>query len=504
MVSQNSGRPGLSGVERLWARLMAIPFLGLPFATPRLLLRRDLGGLKRLIVVDIKRTYHFLEHQPVIGPVINRKMVAARYYYRRNKSGGPGSLWRALLRDLLRYGQQLPRRPITVLVLYIRVPRVFFRRSAQVLGRLYRTVVPVSHTQTKMRQWDRSGYFYSYEFDAAVTKYSDIKSVILHHERSKPLVSSFYRGLYDLRSGLVLRMAWMMEEVLEHHAKSFGIGLAEFAPYQLLRASYADLDPRTQSIAYLRAAIERDPCLAEAHCHLGIIYRETGHDKEALACFHAVLDLAPTILCGKFEIPLPARAQYESGLVLRRLGRRDEALACFRKAVEALGCFANAHRNPGTDCFADAHRALAEELRYAKRYAEAAEQFHRAMYCREIPPILPALPVRLAAAPAEDATTFFGPEIEPLDTEHPVQLPPHHDLGILLYRYFGSSDFSAYVMESFLVMERLVILGCCRAIMWYFSRILIGIRSCAAWTITGIASAEKGRSFFSRSGLTRS
>jgi tetratricopeptide (TPR) repeat protein len=293
-----------------------------------------------------------------------------------------------------------------------------FERSRREAARISRIR---SANAMERGQLGRSGYLYPYEFDTAVTKYQDIKSIIDHHERSKQLVSSFYRALYDLRSGIVLRMVWVIQEALERNTNSFGLELDFFAPYQLLRSSCGDIDPRKQSIEYLQSATRHDPSLAEAYYQLGVIHRTEHRLDEALRCLQTATGLAPTMLPGPADVPLIVRAHYEAGLVLRDLNRFGEALGSFERAVELA------------PEFSDAHRMLAEEFRRIRRYARVSRHFHRAMFYRPPVPLLPLLPPRLAAAPPLGAGRFFEPEIVGPLLDRPVLLPP---ISVALHRGF--------------------------------------------------------------------
>jgi tetratricopeptide (TPR) repeat protein len=422
-AAQTSSTP-LTGVKRIWCRLEAIPILGMVFFTPRLLLlRRDLVTLRRFYIANLrqtyalgapplKRVYAFCQGLPIVGPGFTaaRRIAKAKWASRSRRAP------RGKTRLRVNYA------------MYLKVPRLVPLQVRCELRRMSRRIGAATESEPVRRRRGRSGYLYSYEFDGAVTKYADVRSVIEHHERAKPQVSEFYRALYDLRSGVVLRMVWIMEEMLEHHAKSFGLDLIDLPPYQLLRSSYADLDLRSQSLYYLRAAVEREPELAEAHYHLATIHSETGNLEEALICYRAMFDLPPTMRLAPHDTPLRARGYSECGVVLRRLGRYEEALECFEKGVEAL------------DGFGAAHRELAKELRRAKKYAAAAEHLRRAMYYRPSLPMLPALPARLEPAPAGGQEFFHDPEIKEIDRRYPVAIPSldiTNRAGFRLFRLYG-------------------------------------------------------------------
>jgi tetratricopeptide (TPR) repeat protein len=425
MSAARVGAAKLSRVKRIWSRCEAIPILGLVFSTPRLLLlRRDPVTLRRFYIANLrhtyalfapplKRVYGFCQGLPLVGPAFTaaRRVVKTKW-----------ATW----------SSRVPRQPTISgwnYLMYLRAPHLGPLQAWCGLRRVSSRIAAATESEPTRRRRGRSGYLYSYEFDAAVTKYSDIKSVIEHHERAKPLMSPFYRALYDLRSGVVLRMVWIAEELLEHHAKSFGLDLAELPPYQLLRSSYADLDPRNQSIRYLRAAIEQDPELAEAYYHLASIHSETGNPEEALISYRAMLDLPETIRHAPHDVSLRARGYGECGLVLRRLGRYEEALGCFEKAVAA------------EDGFGMAHRELAKELRRAKRYGEAAEHLRRAVYYRPSLPTLPALPARLKPASAASRASFHAPEILEVDQRYPVSVPAldiTNRASFRLFRLYGN------------------------------------------------------------------
>jgi tetratricopeptide (TPR) repeat protein len=397
---------GLTRLKRIHLRCENTPIVGPVFYASRLVLaHRDIRGAARHV-------YSRCEQTPVVGPaffairliLVRGDIRGAARHLRARTAGdlaGIYSRWRPLL--------------------YLRSPRPAYWRLLTSRRKSARLAKERSSTSAERGQQGRSGYLYSYEFDTAVANYADIKSIIEHHERSKPLVSSFYRALYDLRSGIVLRMVWVMEEVLKHHVKSFGLELERFAPYQLLRSSCGDIDVRNGSIKYLQSATRHDPSLGEAHYQLGLIFRAEHRLEEALPCLQTASALPPTMLPGPHDLPLSVRTHYEAGLVLRDLKHFDESLASFEKAV-AL--------DPD---FPDAQRMLVEELRRAGRYGEAGEHFHKAMFYRPVVPRLPSLPMPLAPALASKATYLYEPKIAALLLDHPVPLPP---ISITLHRGF--------------------------------------------------------------------
>lgn len=455
------GQRGLNRPLRALRRLILRPIsISLTLAS-----RRDLRGLIRHYLRSMKSIYGRLENRPALRRLLlpvrryflhpalitlalalrgeiremNRRYVSSlkSIYSLLEKHPNYGARLRTLRLDVLRPALRLLRRPAGWRF-YIRclfAPRLLMPRRWRIRHEAEFRQKAKSLAQAERRAIGRSGFLYTYEFDAAATKYSDIKSIIEHHERSKRLVSPFYRALYDLRSGLVLRMAWIMADVLKHHAKSFDLDLAGFAPYKLLRDSCADLDPETQSIGFLRAAIEQEPMLAEAHYHLGIIYRAMDRAAEAERCYRAVTKLPPTIVAGPHDIPLPARASYELGLVLQRLTRYDEARQSFQQAVDL------------SDAFYDAHQELGGELARAGEYGEAAEHLQRSMYYRPNLQVLPRLPERLQAALSAGQAVFHDPEIVELLLDRPVPIPPlvcraYRDFRVFeLYgRHYGVPD----------------------------------------------------------------
>ena len=110
-----------------------------------------------------------------------------------------------------------------------------------------------------------------YEFDAATTLYGDIRSVVNHHDRSKSQCSSYLRALYDLRSGVVLHMAWIISKVMNRYVAAVGLPAEDFKPLGALRASLGGLDPVTDAVGYLDSALVENPELAEALYHKGLI-----------------------------------------------------------------------------------------------------------------------------------------------------------------------------------------------------------------------------------------
>jgi tetratricopeptide (TPR) repeat protein len=391
----------MTGLKRAYSRCEHIPILGPFFSACRLVVAHgDVRGAARSLRASAKQAYVQLEGMPIIAWLFRKS---------RRLSNASADFMASIL-------------------LYLRSPRHAYWRLRHAhwwLVRRQRKMARIATMQklsaTKLRQLGQTGYLYPYEFDTAIANFADIKSIIEHHERSKPLASTFYRALYDLRSGLLLHRVRAIEDALKHHVKSFGLELERFAPYQLLRSSCADIDARKQSIEFLQSATRHNPSLGEAYYQLGVIYRVENRLTEALPCLQAAARLPPTMLQGSHELPLSVRAYYEAGLVLRDLKRFDEALVSFEKAVELA------------PEFSDAHRMLGEELRRAGRYAQAAEYFHRAMFYRPVVPLLPSLPPRLAPAPGSDAAKLSDPEIAGILLDRPVVLPA---ISIELHRGF--------------------------------------------------------------------
>ena len=73
----------------------------------------------------------------------------------------------------------------------------------------------------------------------------------------------------------------------------------------------------------LTAALKVDPNYEEAHCNLGLAYKEE-LPTEAVSCFRKAVEIDP----------LYALAHRELGWTLRRLGRQEEAQNHLRKAIE--------------------------------------------------------------------------------------------------------------------------------------------------------------------------
>jgi len=116
----------------------------------------------------------------------------------------------------------------------------------------------------------------------------------------------------------------------------------------------------------LRAAVDADPTSARGFNDLGVVLRETGRVKEAVAQFEKAVGLKPDF----------AAARANLGGALAKAGRLDEALVKLRKALESDPGYAPAHCHLGLVLSqrGDAEGAIREwqsALDLDPKYAEA-------------------------------------------------------------------------------------------------------------------------------------
>lgn len=245
---------------------------------------------------------------------------------------------------------------------------------------------------------ERELYLVPYEFDEATTLYGDLKSVIDHHDRAKAQFDSRYlRALYDLRSGVLLHMAWTMAKVMSHYAESMAISPHQLAGLQLLNASLGGLDPLTDALKYLQSAAQQEPNLAEVHYHRGLIFAVRGKHDEAVVAFREAISSTPAIITALQDISFEARASFYCGKALEQLKQAEQALAYYERAIALV------------PDFPDAHRRCAELLRACGQFQAAAVHFDKAMVYRPVLPTLPKMPARIA--PAGQNGAVYAPKL---------------------------------------------------------------------------------------------
>ena len=252
-----------------------------------------------------------------------------------------------------------------------------------------------------------------YEFDAATTLYGDIRSVVNHHDRSKSQCSSYLRALYDLRSGVVLHMAWIISKVMNRYVAAVGLPAEDFKPLGALRASLGGLDPVTDAVGYLDSALVENPELAEALYHKGLILAALGDHGSAITVFQAASSLLPAIIPSIHDIFFESCVLFDCGRSLEACERFEEASACYERAIEFV------------PLFPDAQKRFAACLQRSGKWGAAAEHLNRAMVHRAILPTLPKLPTPinlgsgeilhpprfredLGGGPRRDAGRFIG------------------------------------------------------------------------------------------------
>ena len=259
-----------------------------------------------------------------------------------------------------------------------------------------------------------------YEFDTATMRYSDIRGVIDHHDRSKSRCSPYLHALYDLRSGVILQMAWIITKVMDCYATAIGLSVEDFAARQLLQASLGGLDPVTDALRYLDSALKENPNLAEALYHKGLILVALGNHDAAISVFQAAIGLAPAIVPAAHDILFESRVLFDCGKALEARERFAEARKCYEEAVELA------------PDFIDAQRRYAECLRRTGEWAAAAMHDDRAMICHPVLPTLPKLPTRIARI--SNQKTHYPPQFRPDLDEGPRRNSGKH---IEVYRGFN-------------------------------------------------------------------
>lgn len=281
----------------------------------------------------------------------------------------------------------------------------FFRRArpllAHMLGFVIRVLVVAkedplgfprrvaANIKGRWTRWYENRKLVPLEFDESAQQYSDIYSMVQHNNREKQKHKNATKAIYDLRSGLILRMVMVVDRIFDHFLHSFDLTPEDFEPRKLLYASCGLIDIEGEALSYFRSALDHNPNLAEARYALAFTLRERGQLEEAVAEFRRAASLPPTMLIGKQDISVKARAWFDCGMTLEDLGHADEAAQCYEEAVAAA------------PDFSEAHRKLGEYLRQKGEVLRAAKHFDSAMRYRMIIPTLPALPDRLAPAAAE-------------------------------------------------------------------------------------------------------
>jgi tetratricopeptide (TPR) repeat protein len=129
-----------------------------------------------------------------------------------------------------------------------------------------------------------------------------------------------------------------------------------------------------EAITSYRRAISINPDFAEAHCNLGVLFKELGKLDEAAASHYKALAIKPDY----------AEAHNNLGTVQQDQGLLDEALASHHKAFAIKPDFAEAHANLGNiyqelgkldEAAASYHRALAIKPDYAEAHSNLGNTF---------------------------------------------------------------------------------------------------------------------------------
>jgi predicted O-linked N-acetylglucosamine transferase (SPINDLY family) len=123
-----------------------------------------------------------------------------------------------------------------------------------------------------------------------------------------------------------------------------------------------------------RRILAAEPCHAESHNNLGVMFRERGMLDEAIACYRQALKSKPDLV----------DAHYNLGLTLRSQGKLDEAIACYRRALELSPDFVKAHNSLGVafstsgqldEAIACYRRALELNPEYAEAHSNLGAAF---------------------------------------------------------------------------------------------------------------------------------
>ncbi len=109
-----------------------------------------------------------------------------------------------------------------------------------------------------------------------------------------------------------------------------------------------------------RAMLESQPDLGEAWNNLGVAYRETGNQDEALTCFHKAVKFAPDM----------AEAWNNLGVAQDEFNMIEKAPESYRKAIEIRPDYTSAHFNLGIS------------LQKLRRFKEAGEHYHKVLEAR--------------------------------------------------------------------------------------------------------------------------
>ena len=262
-----------------------------------------------------------------------------------------------------------------------------------------------------------------YEFDAATMLYGDIRSVVDHHDRNKSQCSPYLRSLYDLRSGVVLHVAWVISKIMNRYVAAAGLQPEDFKPLGVLQASLGGLDPVTDAIGYLDSALEDNPELAEALYHKGLMLAALGDHSSAITVFQTASGLLPAIIPSAHDIFLESRVLFDCGRSLEACDRFEEASACYERAIEFV------------PVFPDAQRRYAACLRRSGKWGAAAEHLDRAMVHRSILPTLPKLPT--------PTTLASGEILHPPRFRGDLDDGPRRDFGQFIGGYNGFRIFWA-------------------------------------------------------------
>lgn len=235
-----------------------------------------------------------------------------------------------------------------------------------------------------------------YEFDVATMLYSDLRGVIDHHDRNKLQCSAYLRALYDLRSGVVLHVAWTISKVMRHYCAAIGLPEEDYEALRLLQASLGGLNAVNDAIRYLDSALVENPQLGEALYHKGLILAALGDHDKAILAFQAASGFLPAIIPSNQDIVFKSRVLFDCGKSFEECERYTEAGDCYEHAIEL---------QPD---FPDAQKRYAICLQRMGKWAAAAVHFDRAMTYRPILPTLPKLPARIA--PASDQKVVHPPQ----------------------------------------------------------------------------------------------